>query len=90
MVGVQLTDVVEAATASSSANRTFFPLVMNYRAYGRPGSRNAKPAGFSRIRTSNMMRDKGMLRFLGTRGSLGRQGPPARRCHNSVSGGNDT
>lgn len=29
MIGMQLTDVVETANASSSANKTFFPLIMN-------------------------------------------------------------
>ncbi|OBB90708.1 hypothetical protein A5782_16480 [Mycobacterium sp. 852002-40037_SCH5390672] len=35
-IGTQLTDVVETANASSSANKTFFPLVIVCRAYARP------------------------------------------------------
>ena len=32
----QLADVVETANASSSANKTFLPLFMNWRSYARP------------------------------------------------------
>jgi hypothetical protein len=36
-LGVQLTDVVETANASSSTHKTFFPLVISCRAYARRG-----------------------------------------------------
>lgn len=35
LIGTQLTDVVETANASTSANKTFLPLGMNQRAYAR-------------------------------------------------------
>jgi hypothetical protein len=41
LIGRQLTDVVETANASSSTNRTFFPLAISWRAYARPGSPGA-------------------------------------------------